>query len=482
MIQTDSDSASGQSGSAAYLVVVCLVATLGGLLFGYDTAVISGAIGFLQTHYSLDAAMKGWGASSALAGCILGVAGAGVLSDRFGRRNVLILCALLFLISAMGTALPRTFSEFILYRILGGLGVSAASMCSPMYIAEISPARIRGRMVSINQLAIVSGMLLVYFVNYFIEGLGDQAWNVRVGWRWMFASESLPAVALLILLFFVPESPRWLTKQGRAAEAARVLARIRGSRFAHAELAEIQEAIAHESGSLLQLFQPGLRRVLGIGVALAVLQQITGINVFLYFGPEIFRGIAGARMDAALLQTVVVGSINLLFTVVAIWTVDILGRKPLMIVGFSGMGLALAGLGAAAYAGRTETWTLVFILGYIASFALAVGPVTWVILSEIFPTRIRGRAMSIATFCLWVANFVISQTFPMMDENLWLVRTFRHAFPFWLYAVFCAVSIAFVWSCVPETKGKTLEAIERMWQRDSEPRKAQESLAHPLPG
>ena len=452
-----------QSGSTAYLVVVCLVATLGGLLFGYDTAVISGAIGFLQTHFSLDAAMKGWAASSALVGCILGVTGAGVLSDRFGRRNVLILCAILFFISAIGTAIPRTFNEFVIYRILGGLGVGAASMCSPMYIAEISPAHIRGRMVSINQLAIVSGMLLVYFVNYFIEGLGDEEWNVSVGWRWMFGSEALPAVALLVLLFFVPESPRWLTKQGRAEEAARILTRIGGNQHARTELAEIKDAIAHESGSLLQLFQPGMRTVLWIGVGLAVLQQITGINVFLYFGPEIFKGIAGARIDAALLQTVVVGSVNLLFTVVAIWTVDILGRKPLMIIGSSGMGLALTGLGVAAYFGQTEAWTLIFILGYIASFALAVGPVTWVILSEIFPTRIRGRAMSIATCCLWVANFVTSQTFPMMDEDPWLLRTFNHAFPFWLYAFFSAVSIAFVWCCVPETKGKTLEAIERMW-------------------
>ena len=207
-----------------------------------------------------------------------------------------------------------------------------------------------------------------------------------------------------------------------------------------------------------------MRVVLLIGVVLAVLQQVTGINVFLYFGPEIFKGLAGAGVDAALLQTVAVGSVNLLFTVVAIWTVDLVGRKPLMIVGSAGMGLALACLGTAAYAGQTKAWTLIFMLGYIACFALAVGPVTWVILSEIFPTRIRGRAMSIATFGLWVANFIVSQTFPMLDAHPWLVRMFRHAFPFWLYAFFCAVSIVFVWRFVPETKGQTLEAIERMWQ------------------
>ena len=463
MIHAAGESPSDRSGNTLYLVLVCLVATLGGLLFGYDTAVISGTIGFLQKHFVLNPAEEGWAASSALVGCVLGAAGAGLLSDRFGRRKVLILSAICFLASAIGTALPRTFNEFILYRILGGLGVGAASMSSPMYIAEISPAHIRGRMVSVNQLAIVLGMLVVYFVNYFIAGLGDEAWNTREGWRWMFGSEALPALLLLVLLFFVPESPRWLTKQGRLDAAERILSRVGGARHAQTELAQITEAISHESASLLQLLQPGMRTVLLIGIVLAVLQQITGINVFLYFGPEIFKNIAGARIDAALLQTAVVGSVNLLFTLVAIWTVDTLGRKPLMIIGSAGMGLALCGLGAAAYLGETKAWTLVLILGYIAAFALAVGPVTWVILSEIFPTRIRGSAMSVATFCLWVANFVISQSFPMMDKNPWLVQIFHHAFPFGMYAFFCGVSILFVWRYVPETKGKTLEEIEKLW-------------------
>jgi SP family xylose:H+ symportor-like MFS transporter len=345
------------------------------------------------------------------------------------------------------------------------MGVGAASMTSPMYIAEISPAHIRGRMVSINQLAIVLGMLVVYFVNYFIAHPDDQTWNVNIGWRWMFASEALPALLLLMLLFCVPESPRWLTKQGRSDEAHGILARIGGTDHAKVELAEIKDAIAHESGSLRELLQPGMRVVLVIGVALAVLQQVTGINVFLYFGPGIFEDIAGEDIDVALLQEVVVGAVNLLFTVIAIWTVYLIGRKPLMIVGSSGMGLALTGLGAAAYYGQAKAWLLIFVLGYIACFALAVGPVTWVILSEIFPNRIRGRAMAIATFCLWVANLVVSQTFPIMDEDRTLVRMFNHAFPFWLYAFFCLVSVLFVWRCVPETKGKTLEEIERSWAR-----------------
>jgi SP family xylose:H+ symportor-like MFS transporter len=456
-------------GNTVYLVLICLVATLGGLLFGYDTAVISGAIGFLQTHFELDATMKGWAAASALVGCVFGAATAGVLSDRYGRRNVLMLSAVLFFVSAVGTAVPKTFFVFVVFRIVGGLAVGAASMTSPLYIAEISPAAIRGRMVSVNQLAIVSGMLVVYFVNYFIEGLGDESWNVAWGWRWMFASEALPAFALCALLFCVPESPRFLVKQGRISAAEDLLERVAGKQQGKLEMAEIRETISHESSSLLQLLEPGMRVALVVGVGLAVLQQITGINVFLYFGPEIFKGIAGARMDAALLQTAAVGSVNLLFTIIAIWTVDLWGRKPLMIIGSAGMGLALAGLGLAAYFGQTKAWTLIFILGYIACFAVAVGPVTWVILSEIFPTRIRGRAMSIATICLWVANFVVSQTFPMMDENPQLVRLFHHAFPFWVYAFFCLVSVLFVWLCVPETKGQTLETIERMWQRDARP-------------
>jgi len=456
-------SASERPGSLAYLVGVCLVATLGGLLFGYDTAVISGAIGFLCEHFELGVQAEGWATASALAGCVLGVAAAGWLNDRFGRRNVLVLSAVLFLVSAIGTALPRTFNQFVFFRLLGGIGVGAASMTSPLYIAEISPAGIRGRMVSINQFAIVTGMLVVYFVNYGIAGLGDEAWNVSRGWRWMFGSEALPAAMLLLLLLFVPESPRWLVKQGWAERAERVLARIGGAEHARAELGRIEAAIAEEEESLEQLFRPGLRTALVIGIVLAVLQQVTGINVFLYYGPEIFKGLAGARIDAALLQTAVVGSVNLLFTILAIWTVDRLGRKPLMIVGSSGMCVSLIGLGLAAYWGQAEAWTLIFILGYIACFALAVGPVTWVILSEIYPTRVRGRAMAIATVCLWVANFIVSYTFPALDKSEWLVRHFNHAFPFWLYASFCVVSVLFVWLFVPETKGRSLESIERYW-------------------
>ena len=445
-----------------YVMVVSLVAALGGLLFGYDTGVINGAIGFMKTHFALDAKWTGWAMGCALLGCAIGAGAAGVLSDRFGRKKVLILSAVLFLVSAVGTAIPKSITAFIFYRILGGLGVGAASICSPMYIAEISPARIRGRMVSVNQFAIVTGFLVVYFVNYFIARHGDTAWNEQLGWRWMFGSESLPALLLLVLLFFVPESPRWLAKQNRDADAMAILTRVDGAEYAKSELLGIKDAIAQESGSLRQLLQPGMKLVLVIGIVLAILQQITGINVFLYFGTEIFKKL-GSQTNAALLENIIVGVVNLSFTIVAIWTVDRLGRKPLMIIGSAGMGICLLAMGIAAYVQRTDLWVLLFILGYIACFALSVGPVTWVILSEIFPTRIRGRAMAIATVCLWIANYVVSQTFPMMDENEWFVETFRRAFPFWLYGVFCAVLLVFVWRCVPETKGKTLEEIEKHW-------------------
>lgn len=468
-------------GSTVYLTRVVLVATLGGLLFGYDTAVIAGAIGFLQEHFELTAAMKGWAASSALAGCVLGVICAGPMSDRLGRRNTLIFAAVMFLISAIGTAIPETLTTFVIYRFIGGVGVGAASMTSPMYIAEISPARLRGRMVSINQLAIITGMLVVYFVNYSIvmygEDVGDK-WNVLQGWRWMFGSEALPAIVLLAMLFFVPESPRWLIEKGDADKARHILTRIDGSEHAEREMREIQAAQAQEPAALRQIFfTPGLRTALTIGIVLAILQQVTGINVFLYYAPEIFKFIAGSSVDVAMLQTVVVGAVNLGFTLLAIGIVDKVGRKPLMIIGAAGMGASLAAIGVAAMLDQLAAWVLVFILGYIACFAMSVGPVTWVILSEIFPTKIRGRALAVATFFLWVANFVVSQTFPMMDESPWLVETFNHGFPFFVYAVFCVILVVFMIRTVPETKGRTLEQIEQHWLPaiESEARKASDA-------
>lgn len=451
-----------RGGNTAYVVLVCLVAALGGLLFGYDTAVIAGAIGFLQAHFDLDPAMKGWAASSALLGCVLGVSFAGILSDRAGRKKTLLFSACLFLVSAVGTALAGSFAHFVLARILGGVGIGIASMASPMYIAEITPARIRGRMVSANQLAIISGMLVIYFVNYFVARHGDEAWNAATGWRWMFASGAIPSVLFLALLLWVPESPRWLVEQGLKERARGILSRIGGKSFADTELSSIEEIVLREKHMPPGLLAPGVKPVLLIGVALAVLQQVTGINVFLYYAPEIFKRL-GSGVNAALLQTIIVGAVNMLFTVIAIQTVDAVGRKPLMIVGASGMGVSLFAMGLAAQLQAVSFWVLAIILSYMACFALSVGPVTWVILSEIFPTRVRGRALSVATFALWTSNFFVSQTFPMMDEQPWLASKFNHGFPFYVYALFCVVLVWLVWKKIPETKGRSLEDIEKAW-------------------
>lgn len=445
-----------------YVYFASFVAALGGLLFGYDTAVISGGIGFLKEFFSLNPTQEGWAVSSALVGCMVGVAASGVLNDTVGRKKVLLLSAVLFTISAIGSALPKTFTEFVIYRMIGGLGVGAASMTSPLFIAEIAPPAMRGRLVSWNQLAIVFGMLVVYFVNYFIADPLNQAWNVAYGWRWMFGSETLPAVLFFLLLFRVPESPRFLIKQGRREEGKKILASICGQAEAERQVSEIEAALKQESGSLAEIFRPGLRKLLLVGVALAVLQQITGINVIIYYAPEIFKRL-GSSTDVALLQTVIIGAFNLAFTIVAINSVDRFGRKPLMLIGAVGMGLSLLAFGVTAFLQISGAGLLIFVLTYISCFALSVGPVTWVILSEIFPTRIRGRVMSICTVALWAANYLISQTFPMLDANEFLISTFHHAFSFWLYALFCIALFWVVKLGVPETKGKTLEEIEGFW-------------------
>jgi sugar porter (SP) family MFS transporter len=448
--------------NSKYVWTVSLVAALGGLLFGYDTGVISGTIGLLEARFLLNPSMVGWVASCALIGCIFGAAFAGPLNDFLGRRKVLLISAVLFLVSALGTALPKDLTQFIIFRFLGGIGVGAASMTSPLYIAEVTPTPIRGRMVSINQFAIVSGFIVVYFVNYLIALGRDETWLILTGWRLMFGSEALPAMLLLLLLLFVPESPRWLFKQGREKQSFNILSRINRTDIAERELREIKEIVSQESGSIMQLLQPGLRIALILGIALAILQQITGINVVLYYAPEIFKNL-GYGTESALLQTVIVGAVNVSFTIVAIWTVDFVGRKPLMIIGASGMGVALCVIGLLFFFKQGSIIVVIFVLIFIASFAMSMGPVVWIILSEIFHTRIRGRAMSIATVTLWISCYIISQTFPMMDKNAWLVQNFNHGFSFWVYSFFCFVTVLFVIKFLPETKGKSLEEIEAHW-------------------
>ncbi|AHM63134.1 D-xylose transporter XylE [Flammeovirgaceae bacterium 311] len=452
-----------------FIVGITLVATLGGLLFGYDTAVISGAIGSLRDYFQLSDLEMGWAGSSALVGCMIGAAVAGLIADRFGRKPGLLIAAVLFFISAIGSAMPDSFTTFIIYRIVGGIGVGIASMLSPMYIAEIAPAHLRGRLVSFNQLAIVTGMLIVYFVNYYIALQGDEVWNLNTGWRWMFGSEAIPAGLFFFLVLVVPRSPRWLVLAGKEAKAVEVLTKIMNADYAKRAVAEITASLHRDSlAPKVKLIGQGFGWVLFIGIMLSVFQQITGINVILYYAPEIFKQLGGGTTDAAMLQTIVVGAVNLVFTVVAIATVDRWGRKPLMIIGSLGMGICISAVGFAAYTQNTGVWILLFILGYIASFALSLGPVVWVLLSEIFPNQIRAKALAIAVFAQWLANFAVSQTFPMMLGNPYLNENFHGAFPFWLYGAMCVVTIIFVWKYVPETKGRKLEEMEDLWRKKSD--------------
>jgi sugar porter (SP) family MFS transporter len=455
----------------SYLLPICLVATLGGLLFGYDTGVISGAIELLTVRFNLDVVMKGWASGCVLIGCAAGVLIVGPISDRFGRKKALLIAAILFLVSAIGTAIPKDITTFIVFRFLGGLGIGIASMSTPMYIAEIAPAHLRGRLVSLNQIAIVSGIVAVYFVNYFIAQLGTQAWNDRLGWRWMFASGAVPSLLFLALSLRIPESPRWLVERQRADEAQAILTKVGGEAYATSELAEIRRSLRAERGTWSELVSKTVRMPLLIGAALAVLQQVTGINVFLYFGTTIFRNMsASTGVDAGMLQQLVVGGASMLATVVAIATVDKWGRKPLMLFGAAGMGVSLLLMGLIAQ--RTTDpaamggWMLFLIILYVVAFGLSVGPVTWVILSEIFPTAVRGRALGLATFFLWMADYLVTQTFPIMEApGSWFVTKFNHAFPFYTYAFFCLVLIIVIAGFVPETKGKTLEEIELGWNR-----------------
>jgi sugar porter (SP) family MFS transporter len=404
--------------------------------------------------------MKGWASGCVLIGCATGVLIVGPMSDRFGRKVALFSAAALFLVSSIGTAIPQSIWVFILFRLLGGIGIGIASMSTPMYIAEIAPAHLRGRLVSINQIAIVGGLALVYVVNYFIARSGDQSWNETTGWRWMFATGILPSVIFFALLFGIPESPRWLVEMNRQDEAMSILQKVAGQQHAEVEMRGIREALAGEKGTWSELFSRTLRIPLLVGIALAILQQVTGINVFMYFGTSIFKNMsASTGVDAGMLQQFIIGGASMVATIVAIASVDKWGRKPLMLVGSAGMGLSLLAMGLIG-------WMLFAIILYVVCFGLSVGPVTWVILSEIYPTAIRGRALGLATFCLWIADYVVTQTFPIMDaKESWFVEKFHHAFPFYVYGFFCAVLVVVVLRWVPETKGKSLEEIERSWTK-----------------
>jgi SP family xylose:H+ symportor-like MFS transporter len=454
-------------GTYRNLRFITISAAIGGLLFGYDTAVISGAIGSLTQYFSLSAAEIGWAISSALVGCLIGAFFSDFISARFGRKASMMFAALLFLACSIGTALPESFTVFVVFRIIGGIGVGLASMVVPMYIAEIAPADKRGALVAYNQLAIVIGIVVVYFVNYFIALQGNTDWNLTMGWRWMFASEAIPSALYLILVFCIPESPRWLLEKGRGTEAVQILHKFNPSENITALLTDIKNSLAGKSKqSWKTLFDPSLRRAMAVGIGLSVFQQITGINAILYYAPEIFKSF-GSDANASLLETSILGVTNLIFTIISIALVDRVGRKPLLNIGSLGMLLSLAVVGYAAYNHITGLWLLVFLMLFMGSFSISWGPVVWVLLSEIFPNRVRGLALSIAVFIQWVANFVVSQTFPMLTENPQLKQTFNGAFPFWLFAFFCFVAFVFVWKFVPETKNKTLEEMDALWENEN---------------
>jgi len=469
-----------------HVVLLTLVATLGGLLFGYDTAVINGAVNSLKVYFidprftdlanpaqaNAASSLLGFVVSSALIGCIVGSLAGGWVSTHIGRKRGLMIAGLLFLVSALGASAPEFpfapighggpgfMASFVVYRILGGIGVGLASMLSPMYIAEIAPPKARGNLVAWNQFAIIFGMLIIFFVNFAISkaGAGD-LWLNSIGWRYMFLSGAVPAALFLLLLFLVPETPRYLMLRGNESGARAVLARLVPREDAEKEISEIRASLRQHHSA--KLFSFGAF-VVFVGIMLAVLQQFVGVNVVFYYATDIFEGM-GMTTNASLFQTIIVGAVNLVFTIVAILSVDPFGRRPLQIIGALVMAVSMIALGTECWLGGKGVAALLCMLAYAAGFAVSWGPVTWVLLSEIFPNQIRGKAMALAVAAMWVANYIVSWTFPILDKNPYLVAHFRHGFAYWIYGVMCILAAVFVARIVPETKGHSLEQMEDVW-------------------
>ncbi|MDE3066923.1 MAG: sugar porter family MFS transporter [Verrucomicrobiota bacterium] len=451
-----------------YVWLISIIAALGGLLFGYDWIVISGTDLFYEAHFHLTSSLDiGWAKSSALLGCLLGALLAGALSDRFGRKRLLALSALLFAVSSVATGLAGTFGLFVFWRIVGGSAIGLASNLSPLYIAEVAPAEARGRLVSLNQLTIVIGILLAQFVNWRIGSLHslpaqaspDQiaaSWAGQTGWRWMFGVTAIPALVFLAGMFFVPESPRWLARRGDGGRARRILGKIGGAAYADAALADIVATLGRETGrvNFRDLLAPKLKRMLMLGVVLAVLQQWCGINVIFYYAKDIFRE-SGFNVGDILLNIVFIGSVNLLATLVALQTVDRWGRRPLLLGGYAGLTVLFLAMGLGFALHSRGVHMLVLVLAAIGCYALSLAPVTWVVISEIFPNRIRGAAMAVAVTSLWIACFILTFTFPYLNATLGPAGTF------WVYAAICAAGFVFIRLRLPETKNKTLEQIEK---------------------
>ncbi|MGA7713525.1 MAG: D-xylose transporter XylE [Rhizomicrobium sp.] len=478
--------------NTALVVALTLTAALGGLLFGYDTAVISGAVAAIDHNFinpmtglseSWRGFLSGWTVSCALLGCVIGAAVAGPVSTKWGRKPTLMFAAVLFFIGSLGSAVPEfgfgpiggmgpaALIPFIVYRVIGGIGVGIASMISPLYIAEIAPPKIRGSLVTFQQIAIVGGMLVVYFVNWAIAIQGNDTWILAVGWRWMLASEVIPSLLFFGLMLFVPDTPRWYVMRGKDARALEVLKTLTDDADANKTLKEIEQTLVQRTRPL---FSFGAL-VIFVGIMLSVFQQLVGINAVLYYAPLMFKNL-GASTDSAFLQTIVVGIAMVSFTVVSQVTVDRWGRKPLLITGSLVMAVSMLALGFLFNASGNGTaslqmshaagmWGLVAVVVYIAGFSLSWGPVVWVMLAEIFPNSIKGKAMAIAVAAQWIANLFVSITFKMLDGSSALNAAFNHGFAYWLYGVASLISAWFVMKYVPETMGRSLEAIQELWHR-----------------
>lgn len=449
-----------------FIYFICLVSAMGGLLFGYDWVVIGGAKPFYEVYFGITGSpeMQGLAMSIALAGCLFGAMVSGSAADRLGRKPLLIVSAIIFLVSAYATGAFDTFNGFLAARFIGGIAIGIASGLSPMYIAEVAPADIRGRLVSLNQLTIVLGILGAQIVNYLIaEPMpagttipAADSWNVLMGWRWMFWAEAFPAAIFLLLVFFIPESPRWLTMKGRAASAARILANIGGEEYACDEIEAVKasDAASRGHGGLRMLFSRPFRFVLLLGVVIAVFQQWCGTNVIFNYAQEIFAN-AGYDLGEMLFNIVLTGITNVIFTFVAIYTVDRLGRKKLMLLGAGGLALIYAILGVCYYLHVTGFFMIILVVSAIACYAMTLGPVTWVLIAEIFPNKVRAVAVATCTFFLWVGSFTLTYTFPLLNHALGSYGTF------WIYAAICALGFIFFALRLPETKGKSLEKLEK---------------------
>jgi SP family arabinose:H+ symporter-like MFS transporter len=459
--QNNLDATSSRAASRGPLIIAATVSTLGGLLFGYDNIVISGAIGYLSQLFELDAAGIGWAAACALVGCIVGCAAAGTVADYLGKKKGLGICAICFAVSSVGILFAANLHQFVLWRLIGGVGIGAASVIAPNYIAEIAPTRVRGRCVTLYQLGIVVGILAAVFVNMLIQRMGNEAWNISTGWRWMFFAGVVPAILFGVMILPAVESPRWLMKVGQREKALTVLTQLNGPELAKEEAASIENSLATEDGHISELFTT-FRRPLLLGVMLAGLQQLSGITPVFSFLPEIFRAAGTARSDA-FFQSVLVSLINLVFTLFALWLVDKAGRKTLVIAGSTVQFISFLSVGWLYHVHGNGVAVLVFVMSFVAGHAFGNGVACWVIISEIYPTKVRGRGMSIAVSALWVVGYLGNQMFPIMQKTMGSDGTF------WFFSFGALLTAVLVAWLIPETKGRSLEEITKMWTQEKQP-------------